>query len=276
MCQDLFDIKTALHAGSDRTPDSMRPTSTKMSESHSKDKLILAETQQRSALEMEASKSKTAATRAVLAAQKSSSGYTKPSGQCKEIGGCLEHGDGGDGSYGTAEEHPDENEFDYEDDEEARWEAEQQKREELRGERDGLLTTIAKQLSSHEKKDVFAIGGAIPLAEDKPVVIRWGAHLAQANGRLCELPVASSTTREAAFTKLVEACQPATFGFGTKDVFDEDYRKAGKMDVEDLCLNLNLAEYSIMDTITQALVQSVWSKAEMNGVRAELYKLNVS
>ena len=47
------------------------------------------------------------------------------------------------------------------------------------------------------------------------------------------------------------------------------------MDTEDFCTDFNLAQYSIMDTIAQTLVQSVWPDKKMRGVAAEMYKLNV-
>lgn len=40
--------------------------------------------------------------------------------------------------------------------------------------------------------------------------------------------------------QLLQDCQPATFGKGKEEVFDEEHRKAGKMDVTDFCTNFNL------------------------------------
>lgn len=47
------------------------------------------------------------------------------------------------------------------------------------------------------------------------------------------------------------------------------------MDVTDFCTNFNLAEHGIIDRVVQALVQAGLSETQHNGVRAELYKLNV-
>ena len=188
----------------------------------------------------------------------------------------AEHDDDEEDDDELQEDSEEASEEDSEEDSEAAYEAREKKRQEVGDERDRLLSTISQQLSSHEKKDVFAIGGYVSLPKDKPIKIRWGSSMGQDTGRLCELPIADDSERQEAFTKLIHDCQPATFGLGNKDVLDEEYRKAGKMDSEEFCSSFNLAEHSIMDTITQALVQSVWSKKEMNGVRAELYKLNVS
>jgi len=74
---------------------------------------------------------------------------------------------------------------------------------------------------------------------------------------------------------LLDDCKPATFGRGNQDVLDEAYRKAGKMDATGFCTDFNYADHGILDTVAQALVQSVLDN-EYSGLRAEVYKLNVS
>ncbi|KAF2674577.1 hypothetical protein BT63DRAFT_449566 [Microthyrium microscopicum] len=81
-----------------------------------------------------------------------------------------------------------------------------------------------------------------------------------------------------AFYQLLADCQPATLGRGIEGVLDEEYRKAGKMDVEDFCTNFNLSNNKIMHTVAQALARGGPPRnyhAAHDGVRAELYKLNV-
>lgn len=65
-------------------------------------------------------------------------------------------------------------------------------------------------------------------------------------------------------------CEPATFGQGKKEVFDEQYRKAGKLDASKFCTSFNPYEHGVMDIVTQALVHTKY-----HGIRAELYNLNV-
>lgn len=65
------------------------------------------------------------------------------------------------------------------------------------------------------------------------------------------------------------------FGKGGENVLDETYRKAGDIDSSKTCTSPNLAETSIMDTISQVLGQSDQTR-QIGGVRAQLYKLNVS
>lgn len=84
---------------------------------------------------------------------------------------------------------------------------------------------------------------------------------------------------------LLDACSPATFGSGGKDVLDETYRKAGKLDRTNFSVDFHPHDYGIIDTIAQTLLpginrpisdESLELREEHWGVRAELYKLNVS
>ncbi|KAG5636142.1 hypothetical protein H0H81_008998 [Sphagnurus paluster] len=71
---------------------------------------------------------------------------------------------------------------------------------------------------------------------------------------------------------LSDACEPATFGLGQRDVLDEDYRKAGKMDKNNFSINLDLVQMGIVDRIRVQLLEGA---DEKKYVKAELYKLNV-
>ncbi|OCL13928.1 hypothetical protein AOQ84DRAFT_429161 [Glonium stellatum] len=75
--------------------------------------------------------------------------------------------------------------------------------------------------------------------------------------------------------QLIKDCQPATFGFKGKDVYDESYRKASKLDASAFCSSFNPYELGIIDTIAQVLLPSIKEAKNMRGVRAELYKLNI-
>lgn len=146
-----------------------------------------------------------------------------------------------------------------------------------------LLDDVAEALSRHASIDVFAIGGSVkasgPAAENfegqNKIAIRWDSANDQ-DGHKVVLPVGDEVGASQAFQQLLDDCQPATFGKGGEDVLDEEYRKAGKMDASRFSTSFNLAEHAIMDTLTQALVQSSFDGIERNGVRAELYKLNAS
>jgi len=71
---------------------------------------------------------------------------------------------------------------------------------------------------------------------------------------------------------LLAACDPATFGRGNEDIYDESYRKAFKMDASDFIVHPNITGSGLMRTIEYQLLQS---GMENKYIRAELYKLNV-
>ncbi|KAH9886954.1 hypothetical protein C8Q73DRAFT_794985 [Cubamyces lactineus] len=72
---------------------------------------------------------------------------------------------------------------------------------------------------------------------------------------------------------LAETCDPASFGIQQKDVYDESYRKAGKLDKGDFAINLSPDALGIVDAIRDELLVETVSQREQ--IRAELYKLNV-
>lgn len=167
---------------------------------------------------------------------------------------------------------------------------------------DTLLDRVVSALEDQKDTQVFAIGGKLD-ASASHITIRWDGKSTDDDehvGRRVRLPLQEGhdeTNEEGDFQKLLQDCAPATFGLGQKDVLDESYRKAGKMDTSDFCTNFNPYEHGIMDAVIQALAQSHQSKAgqiqegqdeeeqdkdekveeEQNrGLKAELYKLNVS
>jgi len=81
-----------------------------------------------------------------------------------------------------------------------------------------------------------------------------------------------SQASESELEDLSGACDPATFGVNQKDVLDESYRKAGKLDIVNFATKFKLEKSGIMDAIRAALLEGHDSNRH---VEAELYKLNV-
>ncbi|KAI5463890.1 oxidoreductase [Mariannaea sp. PMI_226] len=81
--------------------------------------------------------------------------------------------------------------------------------------------------------------------------------------------------READLARLVQDSQPATFGRSGKDVYDESYRKAIKMEPTAFCTTFDPYSLGIIDTVAQMLLPSTIDSVTNRGVQAELYKLNV-
>ena len=72
--------------------------------------------------------------------------------------------------------------------------------------------------------------------------------------------------------QLAAACSPATFGRGDRDVYDETYRKALKMDAADFVVQFDPTISSLIETIKENLLQGQTEKME---IKPEIYKLNV-
>lgn len=77
---------------------------------------------------------------------------------------------------------------------------------------------------------------------------------------------------DAELENLAKACQPATFGFDQKDVLDEAYRKAGKIDTDRFAVNFSPSDLGIIETISDSLLRG---RLQSKSIRSELYKLNV-
>ncbi|KAK7993949.1 Adenylyl cyclase-associated protein [Apiospora arundinis] len=153
---------------------------------------------------------------------------------------------------------------------------------------------------------LFACGGSLPVGEPvktaesatkvptptgdakkhhDSITIRWdvndskdaaGRKKAEACTKL-NLPLipGAGVGGETSLKRLVQHCQPATFGRGGKDVYDESYRRAGKMDPTAFCTTFDPYTAGIIDTVAQVLLPSVYDSVTHRGVRAELYKLNI-
>ena len=158
---------------------------------------------------------------------------------------------------------------------------------------------LLKQLSSAIDDEAviadFACGGSIPVTtyHDKnigskaglvnpPVTLRWDSPDNQIAVSKVTFPVQSDDEAgSSAFNALLDRCQPATFGADGKDVLDETYRKAGKLDKDIFCTDFHPHDCGIVDAVQQILLPSTVPVEKLGlgtgsyGVRAELYKLNV-
>ncbi|KAI0648568.1 hypothetical protein C8Q79DRAFT_905529, partial [Trametes meyenii] len=72
---------------------------------------------------------------------------------------------------------------------------------------------------------------------------------------------------------LQQTCDPATFGLDEKEVFDESYRKAGKLDKDQFAIQFDPCTTGILDAVRTSLLSG--TREDERYIRAELYKLNV-
>ncbi|XP_055334292.1 uncharacterized protein LOC129585581 [Paramacrobiotus metropolitanus] len=81
------------------------------------------------------------------------------------------------------------------------------------------------------------------------------------------------TASDAELEHLARACTAATFGINQQDVYDETYRKAGKMDVEEFASKFDLERSGILTRIKNDLLDEDRIKSDRH-LECELYKLN--
>jgi hypothetical protein len=107
-----------------------------------------------------------------------------------------------------------------------------------------------------------------------PVTLRWDSIHGTTRLRF---PIDLTCEEDAAgLLRLTSSCQPASFGHNGEDVFDASYRKATKLDRSAFSVDFCPYEVGIIDTIAQMLLPNSSGSGKSNGIRAELYKLNVS
>lgn len=126
----------------------------------------------------------------------------------------------------------------------------------------------------------FVCGGTIPMVE-KLISVYWrnGKHDSQA--QVVDLPVPSTGDdgNNRLVHSLVASCEAASFGRNKETVMDPEYRKAGKLELDQFATTFHPADHGILDEIAQNLVRNLdagnaWLVPRR--VEAELYKLNVS
>ena len=177
------------------------------------------------------------------------------------------------------------------------------------------------RVAASQSRAAFCCAGHVPITQESPfkkieddvtdhqltstpIVIRWDCKDGKTLGKLTlptvqekkhgvERPhkkqrIASEsidTGDHATVQDLLNNCAPASFGKDGKDVLDESYRKAVKLDSDQFSTNFNPYELGIVGAIAQTLLpgiaKPITDKAgkhtfvESLGVIAELYKLNV-
>ncbi|TDL27733.1 hypothetical protein BD410DRAFT_688994, partial [Rickenella mellea] len=77
---------------------------------------------------------------------------------------------------------------------------------------------------------------------------------------------------EAQLDDLAKACQPATFGVNQQDMLDENYRKAGKMELGQFAINFNPERLGLASAVKSRSLG--WDDGDRSIV-LEAYKLNV-
>lgn len=111
-----------------------------------------------------------------------------------------------------------------------------------------------------------------------PVTIRWDD-----DGCIGKIRFPLQSHEDPKLDQLIQHGAPATFGRLGKDVLDESYRKATKLDSSQFSSNFHPHDHGILDAVAQTLLPTVTGlnpadkthHSENWGLVAELYKLNI-
>lgn len=142
---------------------------------------------------------------------------------------------------------------------------------------------VIEELSSFLHNSIYACGGTVLVGKQadqrqdnitEPVVIRWDAGELPNRLTLPLPPMAAQKSADATLQRLIDDMEPASFGFQGKDIVDESYRKAMKLDASAFATNFCPYKVGIIDTLSQALLPI--RNDQVQGIYADLYKLNVS
>lgn len=178
-------------------------------------------------------------------------------------------------------------------DDEEMTEADEDDNSEVRAQRDlsaQLLVPLIMDLDVETGNAMFACGGSIPISESaqspkgehfdnartaEPVTIRWDPPAADELARHAKLVLPLEPETEDNLERLIKDTEPASFGYKGKDVYNEDYRKALKMDTNAFATTVDPHSLGIIDTLAQVLRPTTEEIDVNRAVKAELYKLNV-
>ncbi|KAK5127446.1 hypothetical protein LTR85_006785 [Meristemomyces frigidus] len=155
-----------------------------------------------------------------------------------------------------------------------------------------LLDGFREVLAGEGRKATFTCGGRLPFVlrsgrtptgdltprtegkvqEQKilteHVGLRFGKR--EESGKTA-LPIdGQGTAAERAFRDLVRGCKPATFGRDGKDVYDEEYRRAGALGVDEFMTDFCPYKTGIIDIVTQLLLPPIVGDLAPGSERSEL------
>ena len=131
---------------------------------------------------------------------------------------------------------------------------------------DNTLRRLAAAVNGQAAAATFACGGSIQFSsclrtydsiDDDGIVpcfqLQWDTK--DGAGGKVRFPLTSDD--QVRLQGLVEACRPASFGLGGKEVLDQSYRKAGKLDRSEFLTDFHPHDCGIIDSIRQILLPSM-------------------
>ncbi|KAI1345639.1 hypothetical protein F5Y01DRAFT_323022 [Xylaria sp. FL0043] len=88
-----------------------------------------------------------------------------------------------------------------------------------------------------------------------PITLRWDPENSSTPASQCKITFPIEDGQQEILTGLLRDMQPATFGFQGKDIYDESYRKASKMDTSQFSSTFNPYELGIVDAVANCFSQ---------------------
>ena len=160
----------------------------------------------------------------------------------------------------------------------------------------GLLQDLSAAVNGQAAAATFACGGSVPIVEPaamansshsepirtcSPITLRYDAGSSASAKSKISFPLSPNPEEsQSMLDGLINGCQPATFGLEGKDVLDESYRKATKLEASAFSTSFHPHDCGIIESIQQILLPSTIPGGQAIGIgpqgaRAELYNLNV-
>ncbi|KAH7322402.1 hypothetical protein B0I35DRAFT_425761 [Stachybotrys elegans] len=130
--------------------------------------------------------------------------------------------------------------------------------------------------SAHSKasSDAYSCQSVPPTTSHPPVSLRWDPRDASVPASHCKLTLPVDETMQGNVERLLSDMEPATFGRGAKEVYDESYRKASKLSPSSFSTNFCPYKVGIVDVISQLLLPNP-DYNRHRAVKAELYNINI-
>lgn len=159
-----------------------------------------------------------------------------------------------------------------------------------------LLQQLSIVVSGEGALATFACGGSVTIADPAastlealateskascpPITLRFDVGDGPGQSRVSFPMPQDEELSHSMLETLLNACQPATFGLGGRDILDENYRKAAKLDSTAFSTNFHPQDCGVIESIQQILLPSTIAGGQRigfgpQGIRTELYKLNV-
>ena len=132
-----------------------------------------------------------------------------------------------------------------------------------------MLQGLSKALDGHKTTSIFACGGTIRPTTETLTFPPTFLFYEDKTGQIHRINFPAS---EEAVEQLSRNCDQATFGVGSVETLDVEYRSAWKLDSSNFLTSFTPLQGNVLEVVRQLLFPGAISDSS---IIAELYKLNV-